>query len=345
MSDLDTYSLSKDNNFQLIRFSAALGVFISHTFPLAGYGLGGKAQMLGHVSLNVFFIISGFLVCKSFFSRPIHSYFASRALRILPALIAAVLLSTFFLGLLITELTLTSYLSSPDVYEYAVKNIVLILPDIPNTLPGVFLSSEYASTVNAPLWSLPYEVACYIFLALLAFATRAKTDTKVFTISSTLLFLICFSVYAANQITKSNDFAIYFGKDTFRLIGMFFMGVGFYLLRSRIEVSHKVMTFSLAIFVLSLTYRPASIILLYLLIAYAVFYFAYIFRGPFLKFNHLGDYSYGIYIFGYPIQQTIEQIFPKLGLSVFFIVTFAITLTLAILSWHIVEKRALVLKS
>jgi len=178
---LKYFSNSRENNFQLIRLAAAIGVFFSHTFPLAGNGLGGKAQMLGHISLNVFFLVSGFLVCQSGLMRSTKRYFIARVLRIYPALIVAVLFSVFVIGLAMTELSTLEYLKAIEVYEYTFKNIAILAPDIPKTLPGVFLEYKYLPTVNAPLWSLRYEVLCYILLAILVLLTRAKNQTNIFT--------------------------------------------------------------------------------------------------------------------------------------------------------------------
>jgi len=344
MKSLSLLAESRDNNFQLIRFVAAIGVFVSHTFPLAGYGLGGKAQMLGHVSLNIFFIISGFLVCKSFFERPINEYFLSRALRIFPALIIVVIFSVFILGLLVTDLKPLEYLSNPIIYDYILKNILLILPNTPQNLPGVFAHAPYAPTVNAPLWSLPYEVVCYLLLAVIALLVGARNRIKLFAGLSLLLFVFCFSIYMANTITRSVDFAVFFNKDTYRLIGLFFLGVSIFIFKDRVMISHYIMLGLILVFALSLIYRPVAIVTFYLSLTYALFYFSYAIRGPILHFNSIGDYSYGIYIFGYPIQQAVEHFLPNLALVSYFTLTFGITFLLSLLSWHLIEKNALNIK-
>ena len=196
-----------------------------------------------------------------------------------------------------TELSLFEYLSNKDIYRYCIKNIVLIFPEIPKTLPGVFLDSKHSQTINAPLWSLPYELGCYTLLAVLGLLTSAKSNTRLLTVFSIIILIACFTIYVANQITKTEDFAVYLSKDFFRLFGMFFMGVCFYLLGSKIQISHTVFAILSIAFLISLSYRPASIILFYLLCGYAIFYFSYALKGPVLKFNSFGDYSYGIYIY------------------------------------------------
>lgn len=345
MNNLKKISESRENNFQLIRFAAASGVFLSHTFPLGGFGLGGKAQMLGHVSLNVFFVISGFLVCKSYFVRPIKIYLISRFLRIFPALTIAVFISVFVIGLGMTSLDPLTYLGQPEIYEYIVKNVLLIFPDIPKTLPGVFHDSTYIPTVNAPLWSLPYEVFCYLILALIGFITKAKTKIYTFTLVSSVILTICYYIYTANIITKTTDFAVLFDKDFYRLLSMFFLGVFIYLFRHKIILSNKYMVVLLIVFCMTILYRPVNIVFFYLTCAYLIFYFAFIPRGYLLKFNLLGDYSYGIYILGYPIQQAVESLYPELNLISYFTVSYLVTLLLAILSWHIIEKKSLLIKT
>ena len=149
---------SRDNNFNLVRFGAATGVFFSHIFPLSGFGIKPGVLVLGYVSVNVFFIISGFLVTKSLTDRSDLLRFAlARVLRIFPALILAVLFSTFVIGLAFTVLPKNEFLLDGRTHEYLLKNILLIIPGIPETLPGVFIHLPGSHTVNAPLWTLPYE--------------------------------------------------------------------------------------------------------------------------------------------------------------------------------------------
>ena len=230
MTTLNAFSGSRDNNFNLMRFCAALGVFFSHCFPLAGHGSQGKAQLLGFVCLNVFFVVSGYLVTKSYMdSKDIKQYFWSRILRIFPALCLAVLYSTFVIGLLFTTLPLDQYLSNLQVYLYVIKNIALLIPDIPRQLPGVFESNIYSSNVNNPLWSLPFEISFYIAIGLLAYVSSAKKNIRAFSISISALLLICYAVFVTNYSTRSSDFAFFFNKEAYRLGSFFLFGVTFYL--------------------------------------------------------------------------------------------------------------------
>lgn len=342
MSTLHLVSESRDNNFNLIRFTAAIGVFTSHCFPLAGYSHDGKPQLLGFLCLNVFFIVSGFLVTKSYlFSDSLWQYSKSRMLRIFPALFLAILYSIFIIGLLWTSLPLDDYLSNSQIYIYFFKNIALLIPNIPQQLPGVFESSSYTDQVNVPLWSLPYELWFYIILAAIALLSSARKSSAAFSITAFTLLVLMYSAFVANYSMQTTRFAIVFDKETYRLGSFFLFGACFYLFRNKIELSHKVMCVLVLLVATSYVYRPAFVAVTYAVLVYAVFYFAYVPAGFLRRFNRLGDYSYGIYIFGYPTQQAIASTWPDWPFPIYCSAAFLITLTLAILSWHFVECTAL----
>ncbi len=346
MDRLSVFATSRDNNFNLIRFGAALGVFISHCFPLSGYSVGGKPQLLGFLSLNVFFIISGFLVTNSYFNnKSTLGYLRARALRVFPALVFSVLWSVFIVGAVFSTLPITEYLRESTIYEYLIKNILLILPSTPDQLPGVFLESKYQPIVNAPLWSLPYEIWCYIILLVLGLISSAHTNMKLFTLITFILFIVSFSIFVANYVLQTDQYALLLGKEAYRLGAMFLMGVCLYLFKEKIRLSHLI-AFGIATSIaISALYKPAFVAVFYASFGYLILYLAYIPKGSIRYFNKLGDYSYGIYIFGYPVQQALEQIAPNLSLAAFFIYSFSVTLALAVTSWHLIEKRALAYKA
>ena len=346
MDKLSTLSNSRDNNFNLIRAGAALGVFVSHCFPFTGHEFGGKPQLLGYLSLNVFFIISGFLVTKSYFDRGnVFSYLRSRVLRIFPGLILAVVYTVFIIGLFFSTLSPSEYLANPLTHEYLIKNLLLAFPDIPSGLPGVFHDSIFRPTANAPLWSLPYETGLYLSLILLAWLTQARIRKFVFTCIIVLLLICFYGVFVSNYVSRTEEYALFFGKETYRLGSMFMLGAILYLARHRIILSHWIMTVILVGIAISSFYRPIFVPLTWACLGYLVLYFAYIPKGSIRAFNRVGDYSYGIYIFGYPTQQAVAQTVPDLPLVPFFVISFTVTLLLVAMSWHWVEKIALSYKS
>ncbi len=342
---LSTLVASRDNNFNLLRFCAATGVFISHTFLLSGFGFKSAAAVLGYVSVNVFFIISGFLVTKSLVYRGnIAQFVLARVLRIYPALIVAVLFSVFVVGIAFTELSIYEYLVNERTYDYVFKNILLVFPRIPETLPGVFIDSANSPIVNAPLWTLPYEVKMYIlllFLGSLLIYKPLKIKKKLFTYIFLLLTTISMGLFVARYTMRADPISFGFKYDYFRFIAMFGSGVLLFMYRDRVILSTKYFFVIIAIISAATLYRPLFVGVTYSFLCYLVIYLAYIPKGVIRKFNNLGDYSYGIYIYGYPIQQSIEHIWPNLHVLVYFAVTYSCTLFLSILSWHLIERRML----
>jgi len=78
--------------------------------------------------------------------------------------------------------------------------------------------------------------------------------------------------------------------------------------------------------------------------AYILFYLAYVPSGVVRKYNRLGDYSYGIYIYAFPVQQSIAALFPGISILQMILISAIVTTLLAILSWHLLERRSLKLK-
>lgn len=157
--------LPRENNFNLVRHLAAFFVFFSHCYPLSNLDnhepLRALSLSLGSVGVDIFFILSGFLVSQSFVANPSWlAYLRNRLLRLLPALTLMVLLSIFILGPLVTDLELFDYFSSKTTHRYF-RNILLLKTH--RDLPGVF-SNQDPSAINGSLWTLLYEVRFY-FLA------------------------------------------------------------------------------------------------------------------------------------------------------------------------------------
>ncbi|MGB4757334.1 MAG: acyltransferase, partial [Candidatus Methanoculleus thermohydrogenotrophicum] len=70
-------------------------------------------------------------------------------------------------------------------------------------------------------------------------------------------------------------------------------------------------------------------------------------RIPLLNnFGRAGDFSYGMYIYHYPIQQALIQVSGNtLPLPTLCGLSFLLVLPLAFLSWHTIEKWALAAKN
>src|SRR5664280_330160 len=137
--NLESVIKGRENNLVIIRILAVIMVLYSHSFILSGsaepsppFFNGGY----GPIGLNIFFVISGFLITQSYLRTPNPARFIwSRALRILPGLFCVVTLCAFVLGPLVTTLPLDSYFTNLQTYAYLLLITIFIGH---NTLPGVF---------------------------------------------------------------------------------------------------------------------------------------------------------------------------------------------------------------
>lgn len=340
---LADYVDSRDNNFNLLRFGAASAVFISHCPPIAGMGVVALTKLLAYVAVNAFFIISGFLVAKSLFSRRnTLAYLGARILRIYPALILAVIYTVFIVGLFFSELPLSQYLSHEITQDYLLKNSLQLIWPISTTLPGL----PGWGTVNAPLWTLPFEIHMYLLLLLfggLGMALKGSLQT-LFTVACVACIVIASGFYLVDYAYNFNGYDLGHYRYYVRFLSMFGIGIVLYTLRERIVLNSRYFVIIIVLIALSSPFRLLFVSLAYISLGYVLLYLAYIPGGFIRKFNRLGDYSYGIYIFGYPTQKAVIHLLPGINAVQLFLIAFTITLLIAMASWHIVERPALNLK-
>ena len=325
------------DNFDSLRFLAALGVLVSHSFTLvygdeSGYEpllrLSRGQTTLGTAAVLVFFVISGYLITQSFDRdpRPLR-YLAARGLRIFPALLICLLLSALVLGPALTSLSLHDYFLAPETAWYVPANLSLYWTRF--DLPGVFTGNQFSS-VNYSLWTLHYEAAMY--LAVLGLGLCRMLTRQV-----AIMLLVLALIASWRWLGGTGGFWSIFGSA-------FAAGGTLYLWRHRISLDGRLAAAALAIVMLSLMTGGFRL-------AFATggaFLIIYLARTPAIRlpnFARFGDLSYGLYIYGFPVEQTVIQL---LGASArwYWVVVLStpIVLALAKLSWHFVESPALALK-
>ena len=329
----------RNNNFNLIRICAASAVLVSHAWPitkgadaiqpletLVGFNLGRLAVM-------VFFAISGFLIARSFERQPtVRQWLTARALRLLPALLVMLLLTAGVLGPVFTALPIDAYLADPATQSYVPRNLTLAFrqPD----LPGVFLTSPYAHDTNGSLWSLYFEVLCYGAVLGMGLAGAFRAWTPLI-LSACAFVALNAALFLAPADALPADFR------TFLWCAMpFACGVAFYLARSLLPLTVWLLApLVFCAFLLRSTplYHPVLVIAL----SYAVFLLAYLPRGWTLRYNSVGDFSYGVYIYAWPVQQAVVQLFGPMHPLANVAIAAPITFGLACLSWTLIEKPAL----
>lgn len=126
---------------------------------------------------------------------------------------------------------------------------------------------------------------------------------------------------------------------------MFFVGATFYVLREYIVLSSWLFWALVIGLLLAIGNQHVFFVVYVFSIAYILFYLAYVPSGLVRRYNQLGDYSYGIYIYAFPVQQSIAALIPGVSVSQMILISAATTILLAALSWHLLERQALSLKA
>ena len=340
MLRLSALAHGRDNNFQLIRLAAAAGVVLFHSYALTNHWtdepLWQRVPELNFGALGVacFFVISGFLVTQSWLTRErVMAFVAARVLRIYPALIGAVALTVLLAGFSGT-LDWGDFLAHPQTLDY----IVHVTPawEMRHRLPGAFPANPIPHDVNGSLWTLPVELRLYV--AVLMAGVAGLLARRVAWFAALWLMLALFLWRPEWSPISPFDMA------TRDLVLLFALGSLACVWRAAIPVS-LVMA---AIAVLLVIVNPADLArgaLFAPLLAYVVLVVAYHPRVVWSQFNRVGDYSYGIYVYSFPIQQTLVQRIPGIEPAPLFALALACTLVVAALSWHCLEQPALGLKS
>jgi len=332
--------VERHDNFDALRLAAASSVIFSHAFLLSEGTeaheplkfLTGQA-ILGIVGVFLFFVISGFLVTQSFFNtRSPLRFAAKRGLRIFPGLALCLLVCTLLLGPLVTRLPLGAYFASGKTWDFLGANLLLQVEH--NTLPGVrFTGFPFGAIVDGPLWSLPCEVAMYGMVLALGSLRLIRLPV--------LLALFAAGIACLWFDTARSPYLI--GSIGW-LLGFFVAGMILALLPRAWLVDGRIALAALAGLIASVPLH-ALILLFPLFGAYPVLYLALSPRFKKLPAARFGDLSYGLYIYGWPVEQTLLYLTRgQLAWWQLFALALPLSAALAFLSWHLVEAPCLRLK-
>lgn len=342
---LGAFARGHDNNFNLLRLVAASAVLVSHSVPLATGDAGQEplrawlGMSLGTLAVDVFFVISGFLITGSLIGRAdLRQFIAARALRIYPGLWAALLVTLCTAALLLSDLGPARFLSHFDTWKHLARN-ALLLSDVSFRLPGVFDTNPWPQAVNGSLWTLPIELRMYAAIVLLWLALgllpRARSR------------LLPWAVLLIALGATTTDLAVPpVGADTSiaGLTARFFYGASLRLFQDRIPASRSAFLALLATLAMSTADADMFGVAWRLAVGYLVIYAALVPGGPLRAFNRVGDYSYGVYIYAFPVQQVLAHYWQGIGPVEMTVFAFAATSLLAAISWHAVEEPAMRLR-
>ena len=339
---LDDMLAPERNSFGIIRLAMALSVLVSHCFFLAtgssqNEPLVWTGYTLGDYGVQVFFILSGILVTQSLVkSRDVLDFAIARALRIFPGLIVCVLSVAFILGPLVSNSDLAGYFTSMDLPLYLFKTLLLTTGSAP--LPQVFTELPAPNLVNLSLWTLKYEVLCYLGLGaigsiMLAFRKRRAFGIGVLTIALAAIF------YKRPELGPDNSLA-----DSLRYFALFFgTGVLAFTFRKHVQITADVLPPLLVLCVAVMGTRWAELGSA-LFLGYAALWVASFQFANLRALTNRFDLSYGTYIYGVPVSQTLLHFWPTMSVPALVGLTTAIVLPLAFFSWTLVEGPALRLR-
>lgn len=293
---------------------------------------------LGWVSLDILFAIGGYLVTGSMLNRKTSLLFVkARVLRVFPGLIFVTAALVFILGPILTSQPLSAYFSNPGSWKYLFGTILLVSPDF--VLPGVFENLPAAGIVNAPIWTLKYELVLFAGTLIASVIGLLNSSARFFWHASILAVLVQLGISMFTELRTVHP-----GINHLMHFGIIYLaGTLFWILRTKYDLSIVFCGLCLILSVL-LNSHPIGEIFYALSIIQITLFLARSKRPAFLQKLEKHDYSYGLYISHWPVCQIIYQFMPDLGQPYFSVLVIMITLPFAIFSWHVIEKPSLRLK-
>ncbi len=347
--------MNKLNNFDLLRFLAASFVIITHSYSLSGKGemdlltnFSKGTLSFSHLGVAIFFVISGYLILNSaIYSSSAKSYFWKRLLRILPGLVVVLLASVFVLGPILTSKSVFSYFADIETYKHLFTISIYNINHL--NLPGLF-SENYNSAVNGSLWTLQYEFTCYLIVALLIFVIKSKNLKLTYIVYFLFILLISARFLLGDRYFWFNYSSPYLLNLNIMYLTewciYFTAGMVLYLIKDKFDYFNWLTFLLLGLYILLIifNYLSTARLALYFLVPVVTYYFAFSVKSVQIP-TQIGDISYGIYIYAFPIQQTILNFYPSIKVEYFIIVSIICAIPFAFLSWHFIEKKALKFKN
>lgn len=317
-------SLSVENEAELVAASSAIEqIFLK----------------LGWIALDVLFAIGGYLVTGSMLNRKASFIFVkARILRVFPGLIFVTTMLVFIVGPVLTTQSTFDYFSHSETWKYLFGTILLVSPEF--ILPGIFETLPATNIINAPIWTLKYELALYAG-TLIAFLLGLFKPNKRYlwmALGLAIFIHLAISIFTELRIIHPGiNHLMHFGV-------LYLAGTLFWILRTKYNLS-AILCGLCAMLAVLLNGNAFGEIFYALSVMQTTLILARLKLPAFLEKLENRDYSYGIYIWHWPICQIIYQLLPEIEQSYFSLLVIILTLPFAILSWHMIERPSLRLKA
>lgn len=322
----------RQNALNAWRLVLASGVILQHSWPLTGRDFETPfEQVFTQVWVDGFFVVSGFLITGSWLNNPrLREYAAARALRVFPGLWFCVLIIAFVLAPIGAALSGGSLRLSSQI-AYVLNNAVLNIyyADI----DGTPLNVPWHGVWDGPLWTLIFELMCYIAVAVLGVIGLLR---RQWTIPVVFIVAVAGSAVVGYPVMELETLP----QMVLRFAVVFSAGALLYQYRDRIPARWWLVALCAGLIVV-LGLLPNYRVFAALPLAYAVIVSGALLKRPRLR----NDLSYGMYIYAWPVQQLLAAagliwLDPRL----FFVVATVCTIPLAAFSWFVVERQAMKLK-
>ncbi len=348
--------------FDFLRIGLAVSIVAFHAIGITGHNEAVKYFWFAEYSfVPMFFALSGFLVTGSAMRLSLKNFLINRSLRILPALAVDIVVCSLIIGPLVTTAPLAQYFTSVDFFKYFWN----ITGWIHYELPGVFTRNP-TSTVNGALWTVPFEMLCYLMMSILILSRGVHKPAGVAVFIFFILFVRALldhfhapviSVHHVMSFASPVSLLSFvFATVGTRLLITFLLGIFVFQLKHRIPYSWPLFIGCCVLCLVEALVHDRTLITRLLsndFVLLPVIVYITCFLGvtaiPVPKFVHSGDYSYGIYLYHSPFLQIVVSFLPRLaakhiGIPIVFVLGLAIVSAVATCSWHFVEKPILGLR-
>jgi peptidoglycan/LPS O-acetylase OafA/YrhL len=352
---------TRHNSLNFLRLVLAAMVIVSHAILLGGYADEQfQNTALSTIALYGFFGISGYLIAGSASRNGLGRYLWQRFLRILPGYWVCLVVTAFFFGLIGWTFShpaashgTASYVGASDgPFQFVLHNSLLKVNQ--QMIAGTPRAVPFPLAWNGPLWSLFYEAVCYLVLAGLAASGLLRKRRVVAGLTLALWLLEAGVSLSLNTQLHSLSGTVYMVGHLLVFVPLFLSGSLLYLYRDRVPDSGVVALASTAVFILSIWWPVGGTLNRFTgqiagsaVMAGAVVY-PLLWLGVHLPFEKVGaknDYSYGLYIYAWPVQQLLAIWgVQRLGYVAYTLLGLLATIPFAVMSWWLVERHALALK-
>jgi len=346
-ADETTDKPERRNAFGAFRLLFASLVIVSHTPQMLDgdfsreplHRLFGTIDF-GQLAVDGFFLISGYLITASFISGP-KTYIVKRVLRIYPAFVICYLLCLLLVAPL-GGFDLGS-LHLKDWAKLAAGLVILKSPVVNGVFPGL-----HYPALNGSMWTIAYEFRCYIMAALLGLIGFYRHRWWLAALTALIIlsnFLFLFPIGdQVIHIARPTNALLGEPEPAIRLTGAFLMGACFRVFNMRYRgwvalACGAVMV--AALFVPALA-SPALIILGGYVMFWAAFNLTW---RPLRTLNAKDDISYGLYLYAWPAAMLLIWYWRDIPIWTLGFLTLAASAALGAISWWLIEKPSLSLKS